>query len=102
MGGVADGPRPSRFLVEVTRGLGETEDIGDLAARSRAVCRELSIEGDPIRLLRSVFVPEDGSSLLVFEAETEGRVREACERSAIRVVEVAEALGATVDPVAGG
>jgi len=89
----------ARYLVEVTPpGSGEI-DIRDLAARSRAACVALSSEGIAVRLLRSVFVPEDGSCLLVFEARDAAAVRSASERAGMPIERVSEAISAKADPV---
>lgn len=74
-------------------------DIRDLAARTRAACEALSKEGVPVRLLRSVFVPEDGSCLLVFEARDADAVHSASERAGVPVERVSEAISAKADAV---
>ena len=89
----------ARYLVEVTPPGGGDIDIRDLAARSRAACVALSSEGVSVRLLRSVFVPEDGSCLLVFEASDADAARSASERAGIPVERVSEAIGAKADAV---
>ena len=89
----------ARYLVEVSPPAGGEIDIRDLAARSRAACEALSKEDVPVRLLRSVFVPEDGSCLLVFEASNADAVRSASERAGILVERVSEAIGAKADGV---
>lgn len=83
--------RFDRYLVEVTPPRSGVADIQELAARSRAACRELSAGGTPVRLLRSVFVPEDGSCLLVFEATSTEAVRGAMERAGLPSERITEA-----------
>ncbi len=85
----------TRYLVEVMPAPGGDPHIGELVARSRAACEAVSEEGVPVRLLRSVFVPEDGSCLLVFEAGTEDAIRLATERARMPVDRISEAIRAT-------
>jgi hypothetical protein len=85
---------PTRYLVELRPPKSGFEDIQSLGADSRAASEELSRSGTPVRFLRSVFVPEDGSCLLVFEAESDEAVRDACRLAAIVPNRVSEALDA--------
>jgi hypothetical protein len=87
----------ARYLVEVTPPPGGDPDIGELATRSRAACETVSREGIPVRLLRSVFVPEDGSCLFVFEAGAEEVVRLATERAGMPVERISGGIGARAD-----
>ena len=82
----------SRYLVELTPARNGFDDIQALAAQSRAACRELTRQGTPVRFLRSVFVPEDGTCFLLFEAATAGVVEELGRRAALRVGPASEAL----------
>ena len=59
------------------------EDIQALSARSRAACEEMTFESKPIRLLRSLFLPEDGSCFLLFEAASVAAVVEAAQRALV-------------------
>lgn len=72
-----------RFLLELTPAQNGFSDIQTLVDRSRAACRELSRQGRPVRLLRSVFVPYDATCLLIFEAVTASAVKEASRRAAL-------------------
>ena len=63
-------PSLSRFLLELTPADNGFEDIQALSARSRAACEEVSTDRASVRFLRSVFVPEDGSCFLLFEASS--------------------------------
>jgi hypothetical protein len=89
----ADGSRGARFLVELTPPPGD--DIRDLAERSRSACRELAGEGTGVRLLRSVFVPEDGTCLLVFEAVDAGAVGLVGARAGFRAERITPAIEAS-------
>ena len=80
---VARKQEAARYLIELRSPDGGFLDINELASRSRAACRELTAEGTPMRFLRSVFVPEDGSCLLVLEAASAESVRGAMRRAGL-------------------
>jgi hypothetical protein len=63
-------PSLTRFLLELTPAENGFKDIQALSARSRAACDEVTTDSASVRLLRSVFVPEDGSCFLLFEASS--------------------------------
>jgi hypothetical protein len=81
----------ARYLVEVTPPPDREPDIGELAARARAASEAVSKDGALVRLLRSVFVPEDGSCLLVFEATSAEAVRRAMGRTGLALERLTEA-----------
>jgi hypothetical protein len=81
-----------RYLVELTPAENGFDDIQALVARSRFACQELSRPDAPVRFLRSVYVPEDGSCFLLFEASSAPVVEEAGRRAALRVTRVSETL----------
>lgn len=53
---------------------------------------ELSREGTPVRYLRTIFVPEDETCYLLYEAVSAEAVRAAADRAEFRFERVAEAL----------
>jgi hypothetical protein len=79
----ASGPHLSRFLLELKPDATGFDDIQAMSARSRDACGELSTAIAPIRLLRSVFVPEDGSCFMLFEATSAPAVTEAARLAAV-------------------
>ena len=81
----------ARYLVELTPPEGGFEDIQSLGAGSRVASEEVSRDGTPVRFLRSVFVPEDNSCLLVFEGSREA-VLEACRRADLVPERISETL----------
>ena len=83
-----DQSRLGRFLIELRDSADGYEDIEAVSARSRAACDEMAADMSVIRLVRSVFLPEDGSCLLLFEAT-----------SAPLVAEVAQRIGVASGPV---
>lgn len=82
----------SRYLVELTPDGNGVDDIQALAARCRAASEELSRSGTPVRFLRSVFVPEDGTCLLLFEGPSAPAVEEAGRRAALPLRRVSGTL----------
>ena len=69
--------RLSRFLIELSPADFRYDDIEHMTARSRAACSDLALQNVAVRLLRSIFLPEDGSCLLLFEASSPLAVAEA-------------------------
>jgi hypothetical protein len=96
-------PELDRYLVELHRPLGGWEELQDVAARVRAAAEQLSGEGTPVRFLRSIFVPEDGSCFFLYEGPSADAVGEAGRRAALAVERVVEAVhveaGGTAEPV---
>jgi hypothetical protein len=75
-----DGPPVSRFLVELKADDGFA-DIQAMSDRSRAACAQMRAEDFPVRFLRSLFVPEQGTCFLLFEADSAPVVAEAARRA---------------------
>jgi len=85
-----DRPSLSRFLLELTPAENGFDDIAALSARSRAACDELTDDSASVRLLRSVFVPEDGSCFLLFEASSAPEVQKVAGLAAVPAGQVWE------------
>jgi hypothetical protein len=81
---VAAESRLSRFLMELVPAQAGFDDIQSVSDRSRAACEEMTVESKPIRLLRSLFLPEDGSCFLLFEAASASNVEEAARRAFVQ------------------
>jgi len=62
------------------------------ADRARAAAEALTLEGTPVRFLRSIFVPDDETCFLLFEAASIEAVRASAERANLPVDRVAEAI----------
>jgi hypothetical protein len=58
--------------------------------RARAAAELLAGEGTPVRWVRSVYVPEDGSCFLVLEGASRAAVAEAGRRAGLDVVRIEE------------
>lgn len=69
------------FLVEVYTP--QARELAELAAHVRAAAEALAREGSRVRLVRSVFVPEDETCFHMFEGPSAEAVREAAERAAL-------------------
>jgi hypothetical protein len=77
-----------RFLVEVRRPARPWSDLDADLERARMAAARLTSEGRPVQLLRSVYVPDDGSCVFLYEG-----------RSVVDVMSAAEALGLEVERV---
>lgn len=60
------------------------------ARRARAAAEDLTREGTSVRYLRSIFVPEDETCFLLYEAASADDVRAAAERAALPFERIAE------------
>lgn len=82
----------AQFLLEcyVSRASGAAIKRGE--ERARVAADELTRKGTAIRLLRSIFVPEDETCFYLYEAETVEAVREAARRAALPFERIAEAI----------
>jgi hypothetical protein len=83
-----------RYVVELTPAQTRADDIQSICARSRSACRDLSTTDTPVRFLRSVFVPEDGSCFLLFEAVSALAVLEASRLAGLGETNVSGTLRA--------
>ena len=83
---------PNRYLVELIPAENGYADIRALSDRARSAAGDLSRKGRPIRFLRSLFVPEDGTCYLLFESESMQAVLEAGRIAALRLGSVSQTL----------
>jgi len=84
----------NEFLVELYVSRTNCTASAVSAERLGRAAEELTAEGRPVRLLRSIFVPEDETCFLLVEAATAETVRETARRAALPLERVVEA---TVD-----
>jgi len=73
----------AEFLVELYVSRVDTDAAEREAQRARRAAAALTAEGQPVRLVRSIFVPEDETCFLLVEADTADAVREAATRAAV-------------------
>lgn len=93
---------PPRYLVELAGGTDSTlAGVQALAQRARKAAAEVTESGTPVRVLRVVFVPEDGSRFLLYEAESEHAVGRAIARAEVAVQRVTRSLAPTDLPADG-
>ena len=64
----------------------------EAARRARASAKAMSRDGRRVRYLRSIFVPEDETCFLLFEAAAPELVGEASRRAAIEYERIVEAI----------
>jgi hypothetical protein len=69
------------------------------AERARLSAEALTLEGTPVRYLRSIFVPDDETCFLLYEAGSVEAVRAAALRAALPFERISLAIG---DEHAGG
>lgn len=97
----------TRFVVEVARSQLSYQDVGALVDRARTAAARAIPSHGPVRFVRAVAVPEDGSCLLVFEAADPADVEAVARAALIDVDRVASPItvGAATDeesPLAPG
>jgi hypothetical protein len=78
-------PRPEliRFLVELRAPVLGFHDLTDLSRRADSAARATDTPMEPVRFIRAVSVPADGSCLLVFEASGADAVESAARRAVL-------------------
>ena len=59
----------AEYLVELYVAQGDHDTARQYAARAELTAAELTREGRPVRCVRSIFVPEDETCFLLFEAD---------------------------------
>ena len=84
----------AEFLVELYVARGDSAAVANGAERARAAAEKLTDEGEAIRYVRAIFVPEDETCFFLYEAESADAVREASRRAGLSSVRITEALGA--------
>lgn len=81
-----------RYLVELYVPTASADALRATTARARAAAAEVSSDGARIRCLRSIFVPEDETCFLLYDAPTKATVRTAVARAELRAARVVEAV----------
>jgi len=90
----------TEFLVELYVSKTNCAAVAVEADRLRCAAAELTAEGSPVRLVQSIFVPEDETCFLLVEAATTESVRETARRASLRIerlVETAEQTDQTTE-----
>ena len=73
----------AEFLVELYVSRADGNAVEREARHTRRAAAALSAEGRPVRVIRSIFVPEDETGFLLVEADTAETVHEAATRAAV-------------------
>ena len=71
------------FLLELYVARSDGDAVERAVAGARLAAEALTRDGTPVRCLSSIFVPEDETCFLLYEAASEHLVREAALRAAL-------------------
>jgi ubiquinone/menaquinone biosynthesis C-methylase UbiE len=85
----------AEFLVELYVSGADADGADRETRRARSAAAALTAEGRPVRLVRSIFVPEDETCFLLVEADTAEAVHEAANRAAVPFERVLATAGHT-------
>jgi hypothetical protein len=80
------------FLLELYVSRTDGEAVSTAAERARDAAEQLTREGRPVRLLRSLFVPEEETCFQLYEAVSADDVREAARRALLPCERVVETI----------
>jgi len=83
---------PTRYTVELRLPQAGWTDVQEAAARAREASAQMRREGERVRFLRSVFVPEDEACFFLYEGPSAQSVRTAARRAKLGVGRVDPAL----------
>jgi hypothetical protein len=81
------------FVVELYIARTDAAAMRGAARRARLAAQELTGLGTPVRYMRSIFVPEDETCFLLYEAASPDTVRSAVARAHLPSDRVAEVAG---------
>ncbi len=91
-------PSRSRYLVELGDATGGRPTVQALGDRARRSARDLVSEGSSVRFLRIVFLPEDDSCYLLYEAASDDEIRRAIDGAGIAARGWCRVSGLTPQP----
>jgi hypothetical protein len=99
---MADRSNPDRlaektYLVEHYQPRESSTGLARVAGRARAAAQHLTDEGTCVRLVHSLYVPEDESWFLIYESDSPDAVVAAARAVAIPIERVVEALRVSPD-----
>lgn len=75
------------------------EALQSAGVRAKSCCSELTTEGEPVRWIRSFFLPETAQTHCYFEADNKTAVEEVNNRARIPFTRIVEAVEMTPDKV---
>jgi len=79
----------AEFLMELYVPRGDDRMVERSARDARLAAKELTREGRPVKFVRSIFVPEDETCFLLYEATAADDVAEAARRASLRFDHIA-------------
>jgi Protein of unknown function (DUF4242) len=82
----------TEYLLELYVAKADALAVERGAMRVRRAAEEHTREGTPVRYLRSIFVPDDETCFLIFEAASADAVRAVAQRAALSFEHVAAAI----------
>lgn len=71
---------------------GDSQAVERRARAAREATERLTVEGTPVRYMRSIFVPEDETCLHMYRADSVEAVHAAATRASLRLDRIAEAI----------
>jgi hypothetical protein len=83
------------YLVEAYLARLRASELAQAASRAQAAAEELSRQGDSVRYLRTIFLPQEETCFHVYEAASADDVCEACRRAGIACERVLDAVDIT-------
>jgi hypothetical protein len=82
----------AEFLVELYVSRTNAHGVTPGVRRARLAAEELTRAGTAVRYVRSIFVPEDETCFLLFEAASANEVREAARSADLPFARISEAV----------
>jgi hypothetical protein len=85
----------SEFLVEFYLSRTDAAALGRSVRRARLAAEEQTRQGRPVRYLRSMYLPDDETCFVLYEAEASDAARRAAALATIGYERVSEVIGDT-------
>lgn len=82
----------TRYTVELSRPQAGWGTLQEATARARQASEQMRLEGEHVRFLRSIYVPEDDACFLLYEGSSARSVQAAVARAQLGAVRVDAAL----------
>jgi hypothetical protein len=86
----------AEYLIELYASRAGSAVVEESSRRARAAAQELTAEGEPVRFVRAIFVPEDETCFFLYEAETVEDVERAARRASLDVDRIVQAATTSV------
>jgi hypothetical protein len=79
------------YIVECYVPKAKSDEFSAVRARARAAARAMTLEGTPVRYLRSILIPDDETCFHVFEGPSADVIGEVSRRAALTYDRIVEA-----------